>query len=100
MNLALTTCAGLNLSSLLGPSSLAWIQLEERTSITNAYQGALVFKSDISLGFVATENAFFAWATSNTDGQPVAGVEITVHSYGWQVGILLVAIFIDANGVI
>lgn len=80
--------AGLNLSSLLEPSSLAWIQFEERRGEgqTYSYRNAVVSSSDISLGFVTSEDTFFAWATSNIDGQPVSGVEITVYGYSYQVG--------------
>lgn len=85
----LHVCAGLNVSSLLDPTSLAWIQTEDSGNPWS-YQTALMSSADISLGFVNSEDTLFAWATSNSDGQPVAGVEITVYRHNWQVSFLLV----------
>jgi hypothetical protein len=73
--------AGLGLSQLLKPTSLAWIQTENRKypGSINSYQTAVVSSSNISLGFIATADSIFAWATSHSDGQPVANVEISLH---------------------
>lgn len=85
--LALVCRSGL--SSLLESTSLAFVHIAERRGGGNEYSHsrAVVCSTDISIGFVTTEDAFFAWATNNTDGQPVAGIEITVYGYlPYQVG--------------